>query len=270
MKTRILSSVVLALGLAVAGCAQPTTPEVPTSVVAPGEGTVTATMQLSVQDASGRHLLALAGVEPWKKADIDHVTLSLYKAGTLVTTTTVAQASLSGTVTFANLHMNADYKVVAQAWSSANERIDAGETDPASCTTSFSTTNAEQVYVGAIALKLKTKVFSGTTSGSTIQVTDGAVESTHATETVTVEAPAPTLTSVSPHYVMDGQPLTLTGTNLADATSVTIGGMSVTIGSKSATSIVVTVPYMPVYGTVSVVVTTPTGTATTSVYYEQF
>ncbi|MFP5502474.1 MAG: IPT/TIG domain-containing protein [Candidatus Sericytochromatia bacterium] len=270
MKQSLFMCAALALGLASAGCMQPTVPQTP-AVLAAASGTVTATMHLAVQDASGRQLLDVAGMEPWKKADIDHVKLSLYKADALVVTTTVPQASLSGTVTFSNLHKDAAYKVVAEAFSDAlaTNRIDATETDALSCTTEFATTTVESVDAGAIKLKLKNKVFSGATTGSTIEVTDGIVESTPATETVTVVAPPPTLTSLSHHTISGGYQVTLTGTNLAEATSVTIGGETATISSKSATSILVRVPYLDgvLLEDVPVVVTTPSGTATMSVPY---
>lgn len=271
MKQSLLMCAVLALGLASAGCMQPTVPQTPATLAA-ASGTVTATMHLAVQDTFGRRVLAPSGVEPWKKTDIDHVKLSLYKADALVVTTTVPQASLAGAVTFSNLHKDSAYKVVAEAFSdaAATNRIDATETDAPSCTTEFATTTVESVNAGAIKLKLKNKVFSGATTGSTIEVTDGIVESTHAIETVTVELPAPAITSLSHAQISGGIQVTLTGTNLAEATSVTIGGEPAPIGSKSATSVVVTVPYLNVLlEMVAVVVTTPSGTASTSVLYDQ-
>jgi uncharacterized protein (TIGR03437 family) len=55
--------------------------------------------------------------------------------------------------------------------------------------------------------------------------------------------------------------VTIAGTNLSGATSVTFGGTGATITANSATSITVITP-AHVNGTFDVVVTTPGGTAT--------
>lgn len=78
----------------------------------------------------------------------------------------------------------------------------------------------------------------------------------------------PTLSGLSPQAgrLTAGARVTLTGTNLSTATAVTFGGTAATIVSKSATSLVVTAPARAA-GTVSVMVTTPTGSVTLSNAY---
>jgi len=71
----------------------------------------------------------------------------------------------------------------------------------------------------------------------------------------------PVISSLSATSVCVGSNLTITGLNLSNASSVTIGGVAATIVSNTATSIVITAGN----GTTGVVsVTTPSGTATSS------
>ncbi|MEV0732649.1 IPT/TIG domain-containing protein, partial [Polymorphospora sp. NPDC050346] len=79
-------------------------------------------------------------------------------------------------------------------------------------------------------------------------------------------APVPVVTSVSPSSgpAAGGNAVTITGTNLEDATEVTFGpGRSATDLACTATSCSVTAPAGPA-GTVHVQVTTPSGTSATS------
>ncbi len=79
-----------------------------------------------------------------------------------------------------------------------------------------------------------------------------------------VNAPIPTFTGISPAggLVAGGTPVTLTGTNLSEVSSVTFGGtQNTTPMTATATSITLTSPaHAP--GTFDVVITTPGGTAT--------
>lgn len=77
-------------------------------------------------------------------------------------------------------------------------------------------------------------------------------------------SPKPTITAVSPTSGAPGDAVAISGTNLADATAVTFGSASATIGSKSATSITTTVPSDATEGALTITVTTPAGTATAS------
>ena len=78
----------------------------------------------------------------------------------------------------------------------------------------------------------------------------------------------PTITSLSPTSgpTAGGTSVTISGTNLGSASSVTFGGAAATIDSQSANAITVTTPARPV-GSASVVVTTVFGSATTSFDY---
>lgn len=81
-------------------------------------------------------------------------------------------------------------------------------------------------------------------------------------------APTPTIGSVSPSSgpSSGGQSVTLTGTNLSGATSVTFGGVAATITGNTATSITVTTPARAA-GVVSVVAGVAAGSATAASAY---
>src|SRR5439155_1483593 len=76
---------------------------------------------------------------------------------------------------------------------------------------------------------------------------------------------APTIGSISPNGgpLAGGQSVTISGTNLGNATSVAFGGTAGTITANSATSISVTTPAHAA-GAVDVVVTTSGGAATST------
>jgi VCBS repeat protein/IPT/TIG domain-containing protein/exosortase sorting signal-containing protein len=76
------------------------------------------------------------------------------------------------------------------------------------------------------------------------------------------------ITSISPTVgaVSGGQNVTITGSGLAGATSVTFGGTPATITANAASSITVIVPAHAA-GVVDIVVTTPNGTATLTAAY---
>ncbi|GAB6285430.1 MAG: hypothetical protein STSR0009_16310 [Methanoregula sp.] len=92
--------------------------------------------------------------------------------------------------------------------------------------------------------------------------------SSSAVYTVTAPAPAPTITVISPDSgpLAAGTLVNITGTNLAGATSVTFGSNAATGITKTDTTINMTAPGGSV-GAVTVTVTTPGGTATTSYTY---
>jgi Ca2+-binding RTX toxin-like protein len=77
---------------------------------------------------------------------------------------------------------------------------------------------------------------------------------------VQVEGAAPTITSFDPTSGPVGTSVTITGTDLSGATSVTFNGMAATITSNTATEIVTTVPADATTGPITV--TTAGGTAT--------
>lgn len=76
-----------------------------------------------------------------------------------------------------------------------------------------------------------------------------------------IATPVPTITTLSSASGCVGSSLTITGTNLASASSVTIGGTAATITANSATSITVTVG---TGATGNVIVTTAGGTSNAS------
>src|SRR5688572_17175606 len=80
------------------------------------------------------------------------------------------------------------------------------------------------------------------------------------------EVKIPTIASISPAEAEVGESVTITGTNLADATDVKFNGTSSAIVTKSATTITTTVPTGATSGKVTV--TTPGGTATSASDFE--
>jgi eukaryotic-like serine/threonine-protein kinase len=83
---------------------------------------------------------------------------------------------------------------------------------------------------------------------------------------VKVHVKAPAVTGVFPATgpAAGGTPVTITGTRLADASTVSFGGAAGTITSDSATEITVTSP--PGHGPADVTVTTPGGTSTAGTF----
>ncbi|MFN3428775.1 MAG: hypothetical protein ACK46X_02350 [Candidatus Sericytochromatia bacterium] len=177
------------LTLALAGCAQPIPHAVDAGIAAgANQATVTVYATLALGGAADRHVLSPLGMAPWTRGTIDHLTLSLYKDNVLVATITVPKADLDKTISFTNLHMNSAYAVVARAWSDANEtsQIDNLAFDAASCTTTFHTTTAENLNVGALRLRLRDKVFAGAGQSSGLTVTDGGFTDPTLSEAIVV------------------------------------------------------------------------------------
>jgi len=105
----------------------------------------------------------------------------------------------------------------------------------------------------------KSATFTGAVGGSAIiQAVAGLLTDT--TGTITVQG-LPVVTDVSPDVgtLAGGNTVTITGFNLAGATSVTFGGVSATILTNTATEITATAPGPAAAGTVDVQVTTPGG-----------
>jgi len=82
--------------------------------------------------------------------------------------------------------------------------------------------------------------------------------------------PVPAVTSKNLKYSKNtpaaGTKVTLTGTNLNAVTSATIGGNAATLGTKSATSLQLTVPTASSAGTVDIVLTTADGATTVDTF----
>ena len=109
------------------------------------------------------------------------------------------------------------------------------------------------------ASKITTTVPAGATSGS-IVVTVGALTTT--SPTIFKVIPAPTITGFSPSAGPVGTTVTISGTNLAKATSVTFDGVSAIITTDTAAQITTAVPAGATTGPISV--TNAGGTTTTS------
>jgi serine/threonine protein kinase len=90
-----------------------------------------------------------------------------------------------------------------------------------------------------------------TTSGGTSEITSA--------DKFTYVVPAPTVTGIRPDSGSYGTTVDILGTNLSGATSVSFGGVGVTISSDSSTEVVVTAPEGK--GTVNITVTTAGGTS---------
>jgi hypothetical protein len=207
MKRLVVSLVLLA---SISACSQPTvTAPAPTlggqDAHASQTTGVTAHAQLDITGSAGRQVLQVPqapSLKPWRKTDIHHVTLDLYRGQTLVGSQDISQADLARTVQFSNLVRNTTYQVVARAYSSPGtlEAIDNGALDAASCTTTFTTQESPEVFVGSLHLRLRDKIFSGTSNGVGIQVTDGLIQDTTLTEGMTLSAPTQGLSGVSLHF----------------------------------------------------------------------
>lgn len=83
-------------------------------------------------------------------------------------------------------------------------------------------------------------------------------------QSVTVNSVAPTVSGATPNPVAWLQTLTINGNYLAGTTSVTIGGVSQTLGTKTTTSVQVTVSHLTPTGSQTIVVTTPGGSNNTA------
>ena len=102
-------------------------------------------------------------------------------------------------------------------------------------------------------------------SAGTVNVTVTTPGGTVTAGQFTYVVPAPTLTGLSPTSASAcyANTVTISGTNLSAATSVSFGGATAKINSDSSTEIVVTAPAAPSpgYGTFNVTVTTAGGTS---------
>ena len=82
--------------------------------------------------------------------------------------------------------------------------------------------------------------------------------------------PVPTVTSKTLKYAKNtpaaGTKVTLTGTNLNGVTSAKIGGVTAALGTKSATSLVLTVPNASAAGSADIVLTTANGDTTVDTF----
>ncbi|WP_426062320.1 IPT/TIG domain-containing protein, partial [Hymenobacter sp. B1770] len=114
-------------------------------------------------------------------------------------------------------------------------------------------------FVVNSATQITVNVPAGATSGNVTVTTPGGT-SNGVAFAVTTPLLTPTLSSLSPTSGPVGTSVTLSGANLSGATGVSFNGTAqTTIGSNTATSLVVAVPAGATSGNVTV--TTPTGTS---------
>jgi hypothetical protein len=116
---------------------------------------------------------------------------------------------------------------------------------------------------GSITADSGTKITATSPAGSgtvniTVTTPGGTSEITSA-DKFTYVVPAPTVTGIRPDSGSYGTTVDILGTNLSGATSVSFGGVGVTISSDSSTEVVVTAPEGK--GTVNITVTTAGGTS---------
>ena len=130
-------------------------------------------------------------------------------------------------------------------------------------------TSASSVTVGGVAATID----SNTATAITFKIPNGATSGLQAIQVTTAGGTAstnftvldvPVISSLSADSAVRGAPLTINGTGLQNATSVTVGGVSATITSNTATAIGVTVPASATPGPADIVVTSAGGTSNTA------
>ena len=109
---------------------------------------------------------------------------------------------------------------------------------------------------------------TGTSRTISFRVSDGALNSTIVTKTITLPPP-PAVTGVSVSAELPGQAVTLTGMNFTSGSTVTFGGVAAgSVTFNNATSLTATVPAGAAAGTSPIVVTTANGSSASSPGFE--
>jgi hypothetical protein len=98
-----------------------------------------------------------------------------------------------------------------------------------------------------------------TVSNWSLQMPSGSWVTPYQFDAFANSNPPPTISSVSPDEGETGTPITISGSNLANASSVTFNGVAAAISGDTASSITTTVPSGATTG--NIVVTTPYGSA---------
>jgi hypothetical protein len=185
-----------------------------------------------------------------------------YSAPTPLTTTTITSATAHVVSVSGVSPNNGPPSGGTSVTVSGNDLANASAVD-------FGSTPAAITADSASSITATSPAGSGTVD-VTVTTPDGTSASSSADQfTYTVVVPPPTLTSISPTTgaTAGGTSVTITGTNLANATAVDFGSTPGVITADSASSITATSPAGS--GTVDVTVTTPTGT-TTPVVADQY
>ena len=125
------------------------------------------------------------------------------------------------------------------------------------------TFNATIETVTATTVSIKTAAGTGSTLPIHLVSASGWLST--ASPVVYSYNPPPTVTSlnVTSGTTAGGATTTITGTNLLNVTSVTVGGVSATLGANTTTTQIITTPSTTV-GAKDIVVTTPSGSVTSS------
>jgi IPT/TIG domain len=127
------------------------------------------------------------------------------------------------------------------------------------CTASVSFNGASASFTVSSASQITATVPSGATTGPITVTTSGGTGSSSGNFTVAKE---PTITSFIPAHGNVGTSVTIYGTNLIGATSVTFNGITASFSAGTSTRMSATVPSAATSGRITV--TTPGGTATSS------
>lgn len=158
--------------------------------------TVDVQANVAVTGPGGYHVQTLTA---WHLADVDHVTLTLYKqvSGTYTATgatNTISAANLTQAITLKALQMGTSYEVVAQAYDASGAEIDdatqagSAANDTVTFTTAslVTSTSGDTINDAAqtitVPVRLENKTFSGQASASGVTVTNGTIVNTTSPE----------------------------------------------------------------------------------------
>lgn len=195
MKKFLLPALAIAL---LAGCAGSHPAAVtPGAVNTASTDSVDMIGRLAILNQDGYRIMATQTA--YNLGDVDHVTLTLYRAGTAVVTKTVAKDSTTGLLSTApvalqNLKMGTSYKVVAAAYAAADESVAANKIDTGSETDNAVTFVTPSLVAGGTVnsasgatidadartvtfkVKLKDKTYNGRAeSANGVTVTNGTI-----------------------------------------------------------------------------------------------
>ena len=198
MKSFALAIITTFAAVALAGCnGSPMSTTVDGTALTAAEQTIAVAGMVTISDPAGYRLQALTA---WNKSDVTKVTLNLYRHdGTSYVATgitkDVANGALGTAVTLSNLKLATNYKIVVDAYDSANARIDnqaatGAETD---CVVLFTTPSVVANAAGdtvndatmaiSFPVKLKNKTFAGQANAANgVAVTNGAIVNATASE----------------------------------------------------------------------------------------
>jgi formylglycine-generating enzyme required for sulfatase activity len=239
--------------------------------VAPTSGPTTGgtTITLTGTNLTGATSVTVGGVAATSVSVVSSTTVTAVTPAGTAGAKTVSVTTPGGTANLTNA-----FTYVVPAPTLASVAPTSGPTTGGTTITLTGTnlTGATSVTVGGVAATGVTVVNATTVTAVTPAGTAGAKTvsvttpggTANLTNAFTYVVPAPTLASVSPTSgpTTGGTTITLTGTNLTSATSVTVGGVAATgVTVVNATTVTAVTP-AGTAGARDVAVTTPSGTAT--------